>query len=81
MFELKYFEKKAYLAQSPQLYKQMLACSPIEKVFTITPVWRAEKHNTIRHLNESRQMDIEVAFANQIIVLKELEEVFKSIVQ
>ena len=81
LFELKYFEKKAYLAQSPQLYKQMVACSPIEKVFTITPVWRAEKHNTVRHLNESRQMDIEVAFANQFIVMKELEEVIKYIVQ
>jgi len=37
----------------------------MEKVFTITPVWRAEKHNTIRHLNESRQMDIEMAFSGQ----------------
>ena len=65
LFPVQYFEKKAYLAQSPQLYKQMLACS-VEKVFTITPVWRAEKHNTIRHLNESRQMDIEMAFSNQM---------------
>lgn len=81
LFELKYFEKKAYLAQSPQLYKQMVAASPIEKVFTITPVWRAEKHNTIRHLNESRQMDIEVAFANQFVVMKELEEVIRYVVQ
>jgi len=81
LFELKYFEKKAYLAQSPQLYKQMVAASPIEKVFTITPVWRAEKHNTIRHLNESRQMDIEVAFADQFVVMKELEEVIRYVVQ
>ena len=43
LFEAKYFEKKAYLAQSPQLYKQMLACS-MEKVFLTVPVWRAEKH-------------------------------------
>ncbi len=75
LFEVKYFEKKAFLAQSPQLYKQMIACTPIEKVFTITPVWRAEKHNTIRHLNESRQMDIEVAFAGQMEVMKLEEEV------
>lgn len=81
MFEVKYFEQKAYLAQSPQLYKQMLACSPFEKVFTITPVWRAEKHNTIRHLNESRQMDIEVAFANQEEIMKYEEEVVKHIVK
>ncbi len=80
LFPAKYFEKKAFLAQSPQLYKQMLACS-MEKVFTITPVWRAEKHNTPRHLNESRQMDIEMAFAGQIEVMKELEEVVKYIVE
>ncbi len=80
LFPVKYFEKKAYLAQSPQLYKQMLACS-VEKVFTITPVWRAEKHNTVRHLNESRQMDIEMAFAGQEEIMKELEEAVKYIVK
>ena len=79
LFPVKYFEKSAYLAQSPQLYKQMIACS-MEKAFTITPVWRAEKHNTIRHLNESRQMDIEMAFSGQTEVMKELEEVVKYIV-
>lgn len=80
LFPVNYFEKKAYLAQSPQLYKQMLACS-IERVFTISPVWRAEKHNTVRHLNESRQMDIEMAFAGQKEVMKELEDVVKYIVK
>lgn len=80
LFPVKYFEKKAYLAQSPQLYKQMLACS-LEKVFMITPVWRAEKHNTIRHLNESRQMDVEIAFANQMSAMKELEKVLAFIVR
>ena len=72
LFPVKYFEKKAYLAQSPQLYKQMCAIS-IEKVFTICPVWRAEKHNTPRHLNESRQMDIEVAFADEFEIMKYME--------
>lgn len=80
LFEAKYFEKKAFLAQSPQLYKQMVACSPIEKVVTITPVWRAEKHNTVRHLNECRQMDIEMGFADQMTVMKQMEEVVKYIV-
>jgi len=80
LFEVKYFEKKAYLAQSPQLYKQMLVGS-FEKVFMITPVWRAEKHNTIRHLNESRQMDIEAAFTNQMSIMKELEDALKFIVR
>ncbi|MEN7982310.1 MAG: aspartate--tRNA(Asn) ligase [Nanoarchaeota archaeon] len=80
LFEAKYFEKKAYLAQSPQLYKQMLA-GAVENVMTIVPVWRAEKHNTIRHLNESRQMDIEMAFVNTKVVMKELEEVVKYIIE
>ena len=80
LFSVQYFEKKAFLAQSPQLYKQMLACS-MEKIFMITPVWRAEKHNTTRHINEIRQMDIECAFMNQMEVMKELEEVVKFIVK
>jgi len=79
LFPAKYFEKKAYLAQSPQLYKQMVACS-MEKAMTITPVWRAEKHNTVRHLNECRQMDIEMAFAGQMEIMKQMEEVVKYIV-
>jgi len=80
LFEVNYFDKKAYLAQSPQLYKQMIACS-LEKVFTITPVWRAEKHNTTRHINEIRQMDVEVAFADQFVAMKFLEEVVACMVQ
>ncbi len=80
LFEVKYFEKKAYLAQSPQLYKQMLACS-MEKTFMITPVWRAEKHNTVRHINEIRQMDIEAAFYDQMAVMKHMEDVVVEIVK
>lgn len=68
VFKIKYFEKEAYLSQSCQLYKQMLACS-MEKVFTIFTVWRAEKHNTTRHLNEARQMDFEMAFADDKVVM------------
>lgn len=80
LFSVKYFEQKAYLAQSPQLYKQMLACS-LGNTFTITPVWRAEKHNTTRHINEIRQMDIECAFTNQMSIMKELEEAVQFIVK
>jgi len=80
LFPVQYFEKKAYLAQSPQLYKQMLACS-FEKTVTITPVWRAEKHNTPRHINEIRQMDIEAAFYDQMSVMKELEKAIQYIVK
>jgi len=74
LFPLPYFEKKAYLAQSPQLYKQMSAIS-FEKVFTVTPIWRAEKFNTPTHLNEIRQMDIEQAFADDETVMNVLEKV------
>ena len=72
LFTLPYFEKQAFLAQSPQLYKQMCAIS-FEKVFTITPIWRAEKYNTPVHLNEVRQMDIEQAFANDETVMDVLQ--------
>lgn len=75
LFKIPYFEREAYLAQSPQLYKQMCAIS-FEKVFTVVPVWRAEKFNTPTHLNEVRQMDIEQAFADDETVMKLLEEVF-----
>lgn len=52
VFEVTYFDKKAYLAQSPQLYKQMLIAGDFEKVFEIAPVFRAENSNTHRHMTE-----------------------------
>src|SRR5579864_2472906 len=73
LFSLKYFEKEAYLAQSPQLYKQMCAIS-FEKVFCVLPVFRAEKFEQPTHLNEVRQMDIEESFATDADVMKVLEE-------
>ncbi len=73
LFTLPYFEKQAFLAQSPQLYKQMCAIS-FEKVFTITPIWRAEKYNTPVHLNEVRQMDIEQAFADDEKIMDVLQD-------
>jgi nondiscriminating aspartyl-tRNA synthetase len=80
LFPVQYFEQKAFLAQSPQLYKQILACA-LEKTFTLTPVWRAEKHNTTRHINEIRQMDIECAFTDQTSIMKELEDCMKFIIK
>ena len=80
LFPLKYFEKDAYLSQSCQLYKQMLACS-MEKVFTIFCVWRAEKHNTIQHLNEARQLDYEEGFADEFKVMDVLARCVKFIVE
>ncbi|PJE81028.1 aspartate--tRNA(Asn) ligase [Candidatus Pacearchaeota archaeon CG10_big_fil_rev_8_21_14_0_10_32_42] len=79
IFEINYFDKKAYLAQSPQLYKQLVAIS-LEKVFSTSAVWRAEKHDTSKHINEIRQMDIEVAFCDDIEVMKYLEEAVRFIV-
>ena len=80
LFSAQYFEKKAYLSQSCQLYKQMLACS-MEKVFAVFTVWRAEKHNTIRHLNESRQFDYEQAFANEFVVMDVLARFVQYIIK
>ncbi|MEM1662147.1 MAG: aspartate--tRNA(Asn) ligase [Desulfurococcaceae archaeon] len=61
LFPIQYFENTAYLSQSPQLYKQLLVTS-IPKVFEITPYFRAEKFNTVRHLNESWGIDAEIGF-------------------
>jgi len=81
LFKTPYFEKEAYLAQSPQLYKQMCAIS-FGKVFTVVPVWRAEKFNKPTHLNEIRQMDIEMAFVkSEEDVMKVLERVFVHILK
>lgn len=52
VFEIKYFERKAYLAQSPQFYKQMMIAGDAERVYCFTPVFRAEDSNTNRHLTE-----------------------------
>eukprot|EP00163_Fabomonas_tropica_P002807 TRINITY_DN1222_c0_g1_i2.p2 TRINITY_DN1222_c0_g1~~TRINITY_DN1222_c0_g1_i2.p2 ORF type:complete len:590 (+),score=198.97 TRINITY_DN1222_c0_g1_i2:65-1834(+) len=62
VFKLGYFDDNAYLAQSPQLYKQMALMSDLERVFEIGPVFRAENSNTHRHLCEFTGMDIEMTF-------------------
>jgi len=62
VFEVKYFETKAYLAQSPQFYKQLAMASGIEKVFMVGPVFRAEPSFTTRHMTEFTGWDFEVAF-------------------
>ena len=61
VFKLDYFGKQVYLAQSPQLYKQALV-AVYERVFEIAPVFRAEHHDTSRHLNEYISMDFEMGF-------------------
>lgn len=72
IFKLDYFGKKAYLAQSPQFYKQMLI--PVyERVFEIAPVFRAEKHDTTRHLNEYIGVDFEMGFINSFYDIINME--------
>ncbi len=61
IFRLDYFGKEAYLAQSPQFYKQMMT-GVYERVFEIGPVFRAEKHDTARHLNEYTSVDFEMGY-------------------
>jgi len=62
LFEIDYFERKAYLAQSPQFYKQTMVGSGFERVFEVGPVYRAEKHETSRHVNEYTSLDFEMGF-------------------
>jgi aspartyl-tRNA synthetase len=61
VFEVKYFDRKAYLAQSPQFYKQMAMASGLERVFMVGPVYRAEKSFTNRHVTEFTGWDFEMA--------------------
>ena len=75
LFPLAYFEKEAFLNQSPQLYKQMMMAAGFEKVFEIAPIFRAEEHNTTRHLNEATSIDVEISFADHTDVMDLLERV------
>jgi nondiscriminating aspartyl-tRNA synthetase len=61
MFRLEYFHRPAVLAQSPQFYKQMMV-GVFDRVFEAAPVFRAEKHNTKRHLNEYTSLDFEMGY-------------------
>ena len=73
-FKIKYFEKEAFLAQSPQFYKQIAAGS-FERVFEVGPVFRAEPHFTSRHVNEFTGLDAEMSFINNFEdVMRELEK-------
>ncbi len=75
LFPIQYFEREAYLAQSPQLYKQLAVIGGMDRVFMTVPVFRAEKHNTRSHLNESFQMDIEMGFADHNDAMDVLSQV------
>ena len=72
IFRLDYFGKKAYLAQSPQFYKQTMA-GVYERVFEVGPVFRAEKHSTARHLNEYTGLDFEMGYIRSFYDVIEME--------
>lgn len=74
VFEVKYFDRKAYLAQSPQFYKQMAIASGFDKVFEVAPVFRAENSNTSRHTTEFTGFDLEFAYINSYHDVMDLEE-------
>ncbi len=73
LFPVSYFEKEAFLSQSPQLYKEVLT-GCFERVFEIGPIFRAEEHDTPRHLNEAVSVDIEAAYTTADDVMEILEE-------
>lgn len=82
VFEVKYFDRSAYLAQSPQLYKQMLVASRFPRVMEMGPVFRAENSNTARHLTEFTGLDLEMEFQEDYHeVLSLLEELMLFIFQ
>ena len=74
VFEVKYFNDKAYLAQSPQFYKQMAIASGLERVFEVAPAFRAENSNTNRHCTEFTSFDLEFAYINSYEDVMHLEE-------
>jgi len=80
LFPISYFEREAFLSQSPQLYKEVLT-GCFDKVFEIGPIFRAEEHDTTRHLNEVTSIDIEVAFVTEKDTMQILEELIVKVFQ
>lgn len=74
VFELSYFDTKAYLAQSPQFYKQMAMAAGFSKVFEVAPCFRAEKSYTNRHATEFTSFDVEFSYINSYEDVMDLEE-------
>ncbi len=77
LFPVDYFGSRAYLAQSPQLYKQMLIGAGFERVFEIAPVFRAEPSDTVRHLTELTMLDGEIGYVTEP---EEVREVLEGVV-
>jgi len=80
LFTLKYFKRNAYLAQSPQLYKEQLTES-FERVFEIAQYFRAEKSNTLRHVCEFTSLDMEAAYIDEFEAMEIAEEVVCRVIE
>ncbi len=78
LFPITYFGREAFMNQSPQLFKQLIAGSNVEQVFEIGPIFRAEEHNTPRHLNEATSIDFEGAFCDDGDAMDVAEEVVRA---
>ena len=74
VFEVKYFNDKAYLAQSPQFYKQMAMAAGMDRVFEVAPCFRAENSNTNRHATEFTSFDLEFSYIDSFEDVMDLEE-------
>ncbi len=82
LFEVKYFNRNVYLAQSPQIYKQMFVAGGLERVYEIGAVYRAEKSHTMRHLTEFTGIDFEMGFINDFTDIMDLiERMFIDVLQ
>ena len=77
LFKVRYFDMDGYLNQSPQLYKQILMGAGFDRVFEVGPAFRAEEHDTVRHLNEFISIDIEMSFADESDAMDELFKVVR----
>jgi aspartyl-tRNA synthetase len=75
LFPITYFGREAFMNQSPQLFKQLMVGSGLERVFEIGPIFRAEEHNTPRHLNEATSIDFESAFIDASEAMDACEEI------
>ncbi|CAG1005600.1 nondiscriminating aspartyl-tRNA synthetase [Methanosarcinales archaeon] len=73
LFPITYFEREAFLNQSPQLFKQLMMSGGLDRVYEIGPIFRAEEHDTRKHLNEATSIDIEASFIDNEDVMVILE--------
>jgi len=82
VFKINYFGRDAYLVQSPQLYKQIMMATGFDRVYEVAWYFRAEEHDTSRHLNESTAMDVEMAFIeSEEDVMRIGEEMVKAVLE